>query len=160
MKNQRFKNVFNGDKVTVTDLWESDSAQYVSYKKDVPLTVDVRRRDTFARPLHAFSKAFVQICLAALLMAPVMASATQKTGYLVATTGADGVTVQHIADMEHVQQIFRQQFPATCINIAAELRLSPYFEMNTHSRGFYVEIKRVTKNGKYRKISNKQFKNM
>ena len=61
MKDQRYKNVFNGDKVTVTDVWESDSAQYVSYKKDVPIDVDGRRRDTFSRPVHAFNKAFVQI---------------------------------------------------------------------------------------------------
>ena len=62
MKNQRFKNIFTGDQVTVTDLFHiSDGSDVIIYEKDIPTKAGGHIISEFSKPAHAFNQCYVSI---------------------------------------------------------------------------------------------------
>jgi hypothetical protein len=62
MKNSRFKNIFTGDCVTVTDRFRTGGgSEQIIYEKDIPSKVGSHIRTEFSKPAHVFNKAYVSI---------------------------------------------------------------------------------------------------
>lgn len=59
--------------------------------------------------------------------------------------------------LPEVYAIAETCMPGNCINFEKELQKNPFFDMGNFNRSFYVEIRRI-KNGKFRRMSNRQFR--
>ena len=93
------------------------------------------------------------ICLVALLQ-PLHAQNPKpetKIGYWIVVTDGKKNTVIKTENLLEVYTIAETVFPTNCIEFEKELKNAPYFEVNSYSKGIYVEKKMINKNGKYRR---------
>ena len=59
MKNNRYKNNFTGDVVTVTAVTPGgEGIKYVEYEKDIPVKAGSQVLSNFRKPEHVFNKAY------------------------------------------------------------------------------------------------------
>ena len=75
-----------------------------------------------------------------------------KIGYWIVVTDGKKNTVIKTENLLEVYTIAETVFPTNCIEFEKELKNAPYFEVNSYSKGIYIEKKRINKNGKYRRI--------
>lgn len=88
-----------------------------------------------------------------------------KIGYLVCFYRTDvtnaKTNVKEVQKLETAINIMELYYPdIRCFDVKAELRLSRYFEIMTETKSLYIEVKQINKQGKYRKITKKQFKSL
>ena len=80
-------------------------------------------------------------------------------GYLIVveskTEGFKVTRTMYLADVYTEAEI---QFPNNCVDFATELNRSVFYEISNRNKTFYVEVKRVTNTGKFRRLSNRQFR--
>ena len=79
-------------------------------------------------------------------------------GYLVAIESrTEKLEITRTIDLIDVYTLAGIHFPGNCVDFAAELHKSVYYEIGGQQKTFYVEVKRISRNGKYRRLSNRQF---
>lgn len=85
----------------------------------------------------------------------------QQLGYwVVIDLPGKKLEIVKTTDASYVERLSQEIFPGNCVNFAKELHHQPVFIIDNGSKIFYAELKRVTPNGKYRRISNRQFSEM
>ena len=83
----------------------------------------------------------------------------QNTGYLVVIDkGLSKSTVRKCRTIEQLEKVVKQYYPKSDINISEFMKGSVFFEVRRYDFIFYVEMKRVNKKGKFRKLSKKEIK--
>ena len=87
-----------------------------------------------------------------------VASNAQNTGYLVVIENGNNTTVRKCRTVEQFEKVVEQYFPKSEIDISEFMKSSVFFEVRRYDFRFYCEMKRVTKKGKFRKLSKKQIK--
>jgi hypothetical protein len=106
----------------------------------------------------AFAFAF-HFSLNALSQHPESSKQNPATGYLVAITShSEGLKITRTTDLVDVYALAEIHFPNNCVDFARELRHSVYYEIESQHKGFFVEVKRINRNGKYRRMSNREFR--
>ena len=77
--------------------------------------------------------------------------------YIVLETGKKKCEIIKTESIKVVDDILNNQFDNinTYINLANILNYSRYFQISDETTYIYVEVKRITKNGKYRRIKNR-----
>jgi hypothetical protein len=95
-----------------------------------------------------------------LLMSAAAFAQPAKVGYWVVTdTKGQRLEIVKTPDMPEVAALAEAQFPGNCFEIEKELyQWPPVFSVDNGRKAFYVELKRITPKGKYRRISKREFK--
>lgn len=82
-------------------------------------------------------------------------------GYLVAIeTRHEKLEIIRTLDLADVYTLSEIHFPGNCVDFSAELRQSVFYELRSRNKTLYVEIKRINNNGKFRRLSNRQFRTL
>ena len=80
-------------------------------------------------------------------------------GYLVAIESkTEGLDITLTIDLIDVYTLAEIHFSGNCVDFASELQQSVYYQAGGQSKTFYVELKRINRNGKFRRLSNRQFR--
>jgi len=92
-------------------------------------------------------------------------AATQKPvtaiGYLVAVTSpTKKLEITKTIDLADVYTLAEIHFQNNCVDFAEELRHSVYYDIECQQKGFYVEVKNINRNGKFRRMSNREFRQL
>jgi hypothetical protein len=82
-------------------------------------------------------------------------------GYLVAIDNS-GQKLQLVktTSLAEVYALSEINFPNNCIAWEKELTKSVFCQIESRNRCFYVELKKVNKKGRYRKVSNREFEQL
>lgn len=108
-------------------------------------------------------KTKIKIILLALCL-PLLSVAQQQTkyGYMVCIDNkGERLEIVKTPDILEVVTLAEVQFPNNCIDFREELRqYPPVFTLDNNRKVFYVEMKRINKNGKYRRIGKREYKQM
>jgi hypothetical protein len=75
-----------------------------------------------------------------------------KTGYLVVITKDCKYSAIKTESLTEVYTLAETVFPGNCLQVEKVLKTSPYFDIYNSEKGIYIEKKRITKNGKYRRL--------
>lgn len=101
--------------------------------------------------------AFVILFILAVVLV-AQKSCTAQTGYMVAIENQTGkIEITKTPNIADVYALASKHIPGNCANFNRELTKSVYYTIENQQTQFYVEVKRITKNGKYRRLSNREF---
>lgn len=81
-----------------------------------------------------------------------------ETGYLVCITGTGKTNCKQVLKLETAIEIVELHFPGSNIDFKKELKHSRYFQVLTENKGIYLEKKRISARGRYRRITDRQLK--
>ena len=82
-----------------------------------------------------------------------------KIGYWIVTyTIENGYEITKTTEIADVYDLAEQQFPDNCIDFNEKLKTTAYVEITQVRNSFYVEVKKVTSKGKFRKLTNNEIK--
>ena len=79
-----------------------------------------------------------------------------KYCYLIVIEFDNNITVRKANDTIQLKTIVLEHYPKSKISLTEIMGGSVYFEISNYKKRFYVEKKRITKRGKYRKLRRKQ----
>ncbi|HSW67284.1 MAG TPA: hypothetical protein VLH16_01750 [Bacteroidales bacterium] len=98
------------------------------------------------------------ICCLLLAAASAKTTGKIKIGYLVAIDNpGERLNLIKTTDLADVYALSEVQFPNNCIDWGKELQKSVFYQLESRNRSFYVEVKRINRNGKYRRMSNREW---
>jgi hypothetical protein len=90
-----------------------------------------------------------------------LSSLPSALGFLVAIDNpGERLQLVKTTSLTEVYALSEINFPGNCIAWEKELGKSVFYQIESRNRCFYVELKKVNKNGKYRKVSNREFSRM
>lgn len=61
-------------------------------------------------------------------------------------------------ELVDVYTVAETMFPSNCIDFKKELKEHIYVEIEVYGKAFYVEVKKINRNGKFRSLSKKEIK--
>lgn len=96
-----------------------------------------------------------------LLLTAFSLSASPKPciGYWIVTYDAEnGYKPTGTTEIVDVYVIAEQYFPGNCIDFEKQLKESVFFQIESDSKVFYVEVKKIKFNGKFKRLSKKGIK--
>jgi hypothetical protein len=94
-----------------------------------------------------------------LLLAALSLSASPKPciGYWIVTYDTEnGYKPTGTTEILDVYVIAEQYFPGNCIDFDKQLKESVFFKFESDSKVFYVEVRKVKHNGKFKRLSKKE----
>jgi hypothetical protein len=92
-----------------------------------------------------------------LLMLTITVTAKDyEIGYLIVVyeNFGNGSTVKRTKDITIAECLLKEKFPNINLDLQHELNYSRYVEIENEETTFYIEVRRINKNGKYRRIKN------
>jgi len=88
----------------------------------------------------------------------VQATSSNKYGYLIVVTGSRDIQTYKVESITRATEIFNMYFNSISVALDYQLKYSAYFQILTENKGFYIERKKITKKGKYRKMSKRDIR--
>jgi len=85
-------------------------------------------------------------------------SLSAQTGYLVVIEKGNETTIRKSRTQEQLKKVVDLYFPESDINITELMKGSVFFEVRRYDFRFYVEMKKVNKNGKLRRLGRKEIR--
>lgn len=96
-----------------------------------------------------------------LLLAALSLSASPKPciGYWIVTYDTEsGYKPTGTVELVDVYVLAEQYFPGNCIDFHKVLKESVFFKFESDSKVFYVEVRKIKFNGKFKRLSKKEVK--
>jgi hypothetical protein len=94
------------------------------------------------------------------LLLPLLSIAHAPVGYHVFYQTGKKLEQVKTTELVEVLTLAQLIIPGNCIDIAKGLTKQPFFYAEFSGRTFYVEIKKINKRGKYRRMSMREFKQL
>jgi hypothetical protein len=96
------------------------------------------------------------ITILLLLLTIAVTAKDYEIGYLIVVyeNFGNGSTVKRTKDITIAECLLKEKFPNINLDLQHELNYSRYVEIENEETTFYIEVRRINKNGKYRRIKN------
>lgn len=95
------------------------------------------------------------IIILLLLLTLTVTAKDYKIGYLIVVSEGSKNVVTRTQDISVAESLLKEKFPNINVDLKYELTYSRYIEVENEETAFYIEVKVVNKNGKYRRVKNK-----
>ena len=118
-----------------------------------------KTKQNYETAARGWMTAVIILFIIAVLLLICYSGKAQKTGYLVAVTShTEGLQITKTRQLTEVYALSEIHFPGNCVDFGQELRHSVYYIIENQHKGFFVEVKKINKKGKYKRLNHKEVK--